>query len=122
MSSEDFELKNSINCDCGYGFKLSDIKELKTINEHGFYGNLVKNYSYAKCPNCQKDVMLLLKQRGQTWEIINIATQKKINTIEQLQEQNKTENEENKEFICEVCKKVCKSQLGLNAHMKTHQN
>lgn len=25
------------------------------------------------------------------------------------------------EFVCDVCKKVCKNRLGLNAHRRTHK-
>lgn len=36
--------------------------------------------------------------------------------------ENKEENKQDEEFICSICKKVCKNKSGLTAHMRTHQN
>ena len=109
------------------------MKDLERINQPGFYGNIVKHYSKTKCPVCSKETILFLKQVGQTWKIIDIATKNMSNSKDIVQEIVKTvENKPNKvieeekqnsnEFICEVCGKVCKSQIGLNSHLKTHQN
>lgn len=120
---ENLEIKNSIKCECGHEFKLKDMTELKRINQSGFYSNIVKHYSNSKCPGCRKDTILLLKQKGQTWEILNIATIKNNKTnVEETYSKIEQKNNTIQEFICPVCKKVCKSQLGLNAHMRAHQN
>lgn len=120
MNIKDFEIENTTKCKCGHDFTLQDITELKVIDEHGFYGNIVKHCSLTKCPVCNKETLLLLRQKGQTWEIISRAVKKaesETNKINIEEEKNI-----NKEFICPECKKVCKSQLGLSTHMRTHQN
>ena len=74
LENEEYQTKSKITCDCGYEFTAHDIEELRRINQSGFYGNAVKHYSHAKCKKCGKDVILLLKQVGQTYKIIDIAT------------------------------------------------
>lgn len=129
LEGKEYDVKNQTICDCDYEFTLKDIQELEKINQPGFYGNVVNHYSHAKCRNCGKEVLLFLKQAGQTWKIIDTAEEhKKVATaITQTVEKDpsnviETKNNSNNKFICEVCGKVCKNQLGLNSHMKTHQN
>ena len=133
LDIKEFKIQDSIKCECGHEFSLKDITDLRTINEHGFYANIVKHCSYTKCPNCYKETLLLLRQKGQTWEILNTAVPKVEVEMEQeniknninaegTTSQNNEEKENTQEFICPECKKVCKNQLGLNAHMRTHQN
>lgn len=113
LDVKELKILNRINCQCEkHKFTLNDLKKLeKLVDAHGFYGNLVKNYSEAECPECHQEVILLLKQKGQTWEIIDTALTKI---------QNKEENSHSQEFICPICKRACKSQIGLNSHIKTH--
>ena len=118
---KDFDIKGKITCDCGHEFTMKDFIELKTINHAGFYGNIVKYYSPSKCPECNKDTILLLQQAGQTYKIIDIATKKQQNECTEPTKQIEKEIETVQEFICPECKKVCKNQLGLNAHLRTHQ-
>ncbi len=115
MDIKNYDVKGTTKCSCEYEFTIKDFIELKRINEPGFYSNQVKHYSRAKCPNCNKNTILLLKQVGQTYKVIDIATKKepKIENTEQ--------KEETQGFICPECKKICKSQLGLNAHIKSHK-
>ena len=129
LEGKEYDVKNKTICDCGYEFTLKDIIELENINQPGFYGNVVNHYSHAKCKNCGKEVLLFLKQAGQTWKIIDTAEEhKKATTISTQtieKEPSKVIDEDNNssnEFICEVCGKTCKSKIGLNSHMKTHQN
>ena len=129
LEGKDYEVKNTVKCDCGYEFVLKDIQELEKINQPGFYGNVVNHYSHAKCKNCGKEDLLFLKQAGQTWKIIDTAEEHKKTSIVTTQTIEKEpndvidkENNSSNEFICEICGKVCKSQIGLNSHMKTHQN
>lgn len=129
LEGKEYEVRNTVKCDCGYEFTLKDMQELEKINQPGFYGNVVNHYSHAKCKNCGKEVLLFLKQAGQTWKIIDTAEEHKKATTVSTQtiekESSKTidkENSSSNEFICEVCGKTCKNQLGLNSHMKTHQN
>lgn len=129
LEGKEYDVKNQITCDCGYEFTLKDMQELEKINQPGFYGNVVNHYSHAKCKNCGKEVLLFLKQAGQTWKIIDTAEEHKKATTVSTQTVEKEpskviekENNSSNEFICEVCGKVCKNQLGLNSHMKTHQN
>lgn len=123
LDMQQLEIKNTTKCDCGHEFTLQDMTELNRIDKHGFYANVVKHFSNTKCPNCNKDTTLLLKQKGQTWEIVSLAFNKKAeNTVEGATTKNEDISIQSQEFICPVCEKVCKSQIGLNSHMKTHQN
>lgn len=137
MELKDYDIKGTTKCECGHEFTLKDFQSLNRINQHGFYANNIKHYSPAICPNCQKETILLLKQKGQTYVVIDIATKKQIieNDIDKGQAGNiendidieptsqiQEESETSQEFICPECKKVCKNQLGLNAHMRTHTN
>lgn len=120
LNFKNYNIQDTVICECGYEFNLKNITKLEKINSHGFYSNIVKHYSKTMCPNCKKETILLLKQKGQTWEILSIANPK-LNTENQVKIENKEKNINNQEFfICPECKKVCKSQFGLNAHMKTH--
>lgn len=120
IKGKEYEVLNKTVCNCGYEFKINDITNLEDIKEKGFYGNLVKFYSNSRCPKCGKDVLLLLQQKGQTYEIIDIAIEKWAKT---LASNSKISQEKviSNELICPVCKKECKNKAGLNAHIKTHQ-
>ena len=117
---ETYNINNTNNCECGHELRINDITDLKKINAPGFFGNIVKYCSYTKCPKCGKEIMLFLKQKGQTWKIMAVGTRKS----DEMTTQNDTENKNvtDNEFICDICGKVCKSQIGLNSHIKTHQN
>lgn len=123
LENKEYETRSSIKCDCGHEFEAREMKELKRINQAGFYGNIVKHYGHATCPNCGKEVVLLMKQVGQTYKVIDTASEKEVQTIVNKPTINvETKKENSNEFICNVCGKVCKSQIGLNSHIKTHQN
>ena len=76
LEDKEYEIKSSTKCDCGHEFEAKELKELKKINQPGFYGNVVKHYSHATCPKCGKDVILLMKQVGQTYKVIDTASMK----------------------------------------------
>lgn len=128
LEGKEYEIKNNTSCGCGNKFTLKDITKLEKINQPGFYGNVLNHYSHARCKKCGRDVLLFLKQVGQTWEIIDIGeehnkTTKTIKTVENkvntvIDKEKKTDNE----IVCEICGRVCKSQIGYNAHKKAHQN
>lgn len=148
---KELRILNQKDCRCGYHeFTLDDVKSVDLLKDsHGFYGNLVKHYSKVICPECGKETIALLKQVGQTWEIMNTAinaneiviensqnanieedasyteqdalVQLTENATEQTEIKNKKENNQSQEFICPECKKVCKNKVGLTAHMKIHQ-
>lgn len=126
FNSKDYEIKNTTRCECGHEFTIKDFIELKRINEPRFYANQVKHYSPTKCPTCNKETILLLKQVGQTYAVVDTAVLKQQakakNTVAESENKIETKKETTQEFICPECKKVCKNQLGLNAHMRTHQN
>lgn len=115
MNLQDYTIKNTTKCDCGHEFTLQDIDGLKRIDDDKFYGGAVKHLSDIKCPECKKETLLFLKQKGQTWKIIGIA--QKDTTIA-----NNSENISNKEFICDKCGKAFKSKSGLSSHLKNHEN
>ena len=121
---KEYKVQNKKKCNCGHEFSLKDINGLLRINVPGYYGNVVKHASKTICPNCRKETVLLLKQKGQTWEIIDIAVKENISKPQGIKNETKSKNEQEKittnEFICPTCKKVCKSKIGLNAHMRTH--
>ena len=129
LEGKEYEVKNTVKCDCGYEFVLKDIQELQKINQPGFYGNVVNHYSHAKCKKCGKEVLLFLKQAGQTWKIIDTAEEHKKKSIVTTQTVEnepsnviEEENNPSNEFVCEICGRVCKGKLGYNAHKKAHQN
>lgn len=122
LENREFEIKNTIKCNCGHEFEVKEITSLKRINQDGFYGNNVKHYSFTNCPVCGKEVILLLKQVGQTYKVIDTAVEKVKNTSTEATTDVEEKIEVNNELICPVCGKACKSQLGLNSHLKTHQN
>lgn len=135
---ENIKIRNSTKCDCGRQFVITDIEKLQKIEDKHFYSGVVKNYSKAHCPNCGKEVILLLRQAGQTYDVINVADEFKnvinpnenvINNVENVQNtqiettiENEQQNVSNNEIICPECKKTFKSKSGLTNHMKTHQN
>lgn len=130
MDLQDYKIKNSITCDCGYVFTLHDVTDLKRINDSKFYGGNIKHVSETHCPLCLRKTLLLLKQVRQSYEIIDIAQKDRPtveaktikideNGTEQTQiDSNKINNASN-EFICQNCKKVFKSKQGLAIHAKT---
>lgn len=123
LENKEYEIRSSTKCNCGYQFEARDMKELKRINQDGFYGNIVKHYGHATCPNCGKEVVLLMKQVGQTYKVIDTASLKEVQTtIERPVVNVEAKTNNSNEFICPTCGKVCKSQLGLNSHLKTHNN
>lgn len=132
---ENLKIRNTTKCDCGRQFVITDIEKLQRIEDKHFYSGVVKDYSKAHCPNCGKEVILLLKQAGQTYEVINVAEEDKnvmsdnennINNVKNVQinttMEDKPKNISNDEIICPECKKTFKSKSGLANHMKVHQN
>ena len=118
---ENIIIKNTTKCDCGREFIITDIQKLERVNNQKFYSGVVKHYSRAKCPRCDKKVILLLKQVGQTYEVINVAyeTDKKNESIDKVEKI--IPDIKKNELICSICKKECKSKSGLLAHMRTHK-
>ena len=133
-------ISNTAVCSCGRKFIIQDIEKLERINDPTFYQGVVKHYSKATCPKCNKKVILLLKQNGQTYEVTSIAEEKteivdvvkekiivpdketviEIEPKETITENNKITNNSN-ELICPECGKELKTKSGLTNHMKTHQ-
>lgn len=74
---ENLKIRNTTKCDCGRQFVITDIEKLQRIEDKHFYSGVVKDYSKAHCPDCGKEVILLLKQAGQTYEVLNVAEEEK---------------------------------------------
>lgn len=137
MNLQDYKIKNSTKCDCGYEFTIKDMTELKRINDNKFYGGNIKHVSETHCPVCLRKTLLLLKQAGQTYKVIDIAQKDKPiieaktiaidenanvitdNNIEQTQISSNESNTESNECICPNCKRVFKTKQGLAVHAKT---
>lgn len=113
-------IQSTDKCQCGYELNIHNITDLKNINIHGFFGNAVKYCSYTKCPQCDNNIVLFLKQKGQTWEIAGTGTLKNITDV--AENQNTEQNINSNDLLCKYCGKLCKSKIGLAAHLKTHQN
>ena len=45
MDLQDYKIKNSTICDCGYHFTVHNITELKRISDDKFYGGAIKHVS-----------------------------------------------------------------------------
>lgn len=130
MDLQDYKIKNSTTCDCGYEFTIHDMTELKRINDSKFYGGNIKHLSETHCPLCLRKTLLLLKQVGQTYKVIDIAQKDRPtieaktieidnNGVERTQiDFNKVETVNN-EIICPNCKKTFKTKSGLTIHAKT---
>lgn len=137
MNLQDYKIKNSTKCDCGYEFTIKDMTELKRINDNKFYGGNIKHISETHCPLCLRKTLLLLKQVGQTYKVIDIAQKDRAtieaktitvdknanvitdNSIEQTQISSNESNTESNECICPNCKRVFKTKQGLAVHAKT---
>lgn len=130
MDLQDYKIKNSVKCDCGYEFTIRDMTELKRINDNKFYGGNIKHVSETICPLCLRKTLLLLKQVGQTYKVIDIAQKDRptveakaitINEdgVEQTQIDSNESNTDSNELICQNCKKVFKTKQGLAIHAKT---
>lgn len=135
MNLQDYKIRNSTTCECGYEFTIKNLTKLEKIKQDGFYGGIVKHFSNCNCPNCKKDTILFLKQVGQTYVVKDIAqkeTEKIEEIIEEVVEESTEEitteettdnsNEEkinSNEFICPTCKNTFKSKSGLAIHSKT---
>lgn len=104
------KLRNSTTCDCGREFIISDIEKLERIHDKHFYSGIVKHYSKATCPNCKKEVILLLKQEGQTYKVLNVAEKITETEPEDTIIENKEESTSSDEIICPECKKTFKSK------------
>ena len=144
MDLQDYKIKISTKCDCGYEFTIHNLTELKRINDSKFYGGNIKHLSETRCPLCLKKTLLLLKQVGQTYKVIDIAQKDRPTVeaktvvfnedgIEQVQDTITTgstvlgqtqisfneDNTKSNECICPNCKRSFKTKQGLAVHSKT---
>ena len=89
MDLQGYKVKNTTKCECGHEFTIHDMKTLRRISDSKFYGGVVRHVDEIKCPECQKETLLLLKQAGQTYIVKDIA--QKDTTIEAEKEQSSLE-------------------------------
>ncbi len=75
---KDITVKNTTVCSCGREFIIQDIQKLENIDDRSFFAGVVRHYSKAICSKCGKEVILLLRQAGQTYEVVSIAEENKI--------------------------------------------
>ena len=45
MDLQDYKIKNSTKCDCGYEFTIHDLTDLKRASDSKFYGGNIKHVS-----------------------------------------------------------------------------
>lgn len=90
MELQDYIIKNDTKCECGHQFDIHDMKKLQRLSEP-IYGGAVKHVDEIKCPECDKDTLLLIKQQGQTYIVKDIAQKPNecIDTIEKNSNENK---------------------------------
>lgn len=107
------KLKGKTICDCGHEFKANDITNLIKNNDYQYYGGRVECYSEIKCPDCKKDLVILLEPYNNSYRVIDIGiledevtTNKDINNLE------------TDEFVCDKCHRTFKSKSGLSIHQK----
>lgn len=127
MDLQGYKVKNTTKCECGHEFTIYDMKTLKRVSDSRFYGGIIKHVDEIKCPECQKETLLLLKQAGQTYIVKDIAqkdtiieAEKEQSSLEASTIENKEENALSNEIICSECQKIFKSKSGLINHMKVH--
>lgn len=130
MDLQDYKIKNSTTCNCGYEFTIRDLTELKRVNDNKFYGGNIKHVSETHCPLCLRKTLLLLKQVGQTYKVVDIAQKDRpiieaktitidADGVEQAQINSNESNVDSNELICQNCKRVFKTKQGLAVHSKT---
>ena len=73
MDLQGYKVKNTTKCECGHEFTIHDMKTLQRISDSKFYGGIIRHVDEIKCPECQKETLLLLKQAGQTYIVKDIA-------------------------------------------------
>ena len=79
MELQDYIIKNSTKCKCGYVFAIKDMKKLQRLSAP-IYGGAVKHVDEIQCPKCGKNTLLLIKQQGQTYIVKDIAQKPDDNT------------------------------------------
>lgn len=123
MDLKGYQIKNTTKCECGHIFTIYDMKKLQRLPET-IYGGIVKHVDEIKCPECQKNTLLLLKQVGQTYMVKDIGQKENVEeeqiTLEPTTIKNESEDISNNEIICPECKKSFKNKSGLTNHMKVH--
>ena len=99
MNLQNYKVKNRTKCNCGYEFTIYDMKKLQRIPDNKFYGGAIKHIDEIKCPKCQKETLLLIKQQGQTYIVKDIAQKDGEGAIKsKIAENENTTNKENNEY------------------------
>lgn len=112
MKLRELIVKNTKKCDCGYEFSIKDITTLEKNNDYRYYGGRVEYYTKAKCPRCNKEVILFLEAYNNSYRVIDIAEVKNT-SIKEIKEKEVIEGN-----ICSNCKRSFKSQSGLRLHQR----
>ena len=132
VNLRELKLRNKTTCSCGHQFIANDILSLYTNTDYQFYGGRVKYYSEVHCPECDKDVVILLEPYNCSYRIIDIGEfSQKSDHFEGISSQNRKdlqktnavqvkENIENqKNFQCAKCKREFKTPQALIAHQRS---
>lgn len=114
------KLKGKTICDCGHEFKANDITNLIKNNDYQYYGGRVECYSEIKCPDCKKDLVILLEPYNNSYRVIDVGTIIDVGISgDGIIIKEGIDNLETNEFVCDKCHRTFKSKSGLSIHQKS---
>jgi hypothetical protein len=66
---------NTRQCECGHIMTVHDkTGRLEPTKQNGLYGGNVKAFADGKCPNCDKQYKLWLRQHRNSWDVVTLST------------------------------------------------
>lgn len=64
---------NTTKCECGTQLTAHDMTgRLEPVKEKGLFGGNVKAFAPGKCPSCEKEYKLWLRQAKNTWQVVTL--------------------------------------------------
>lgn len=120
VNLRELKLRNKTDCSCGHLFVANDISMLTKNIDFQFYGGRVGYYSELQCPDCKKEVVLLLEPYNCSYRIIDVGElPQKSNEFSQKISQNGNDIEKTRVFKCVKCQREFKTPQGLIAHQRS---
>lgn len=114
LDLRELKLKNETRCECGHEFAVGDIFKLERNTDHQFYGGRIDFYTKTRCPECGKEVVLLLQAYNNSYKVIDVC---ELNESPCESNESSCKSNENA-CICEKCGNTFKSIQGLRKHQK----